>query len=62
MTKLFLNVCNSKNGASAAEYALIIAVVGGLVVSGVTALGGSFKTALTTSGNYLTTSATNGAK
>ncbi len=62
MTKIFSNLKNSKSGASAAEYALIVAVMGGLVVAGVTLLGNSFKTALTTSGNYLTTSATNGAK
>ena len=62
MTKFFKLVANSKSGASAAEYALIVAVMGGLVVAGVTLLGGSFKTALTTSGTHLETSATNGAK
>ena len=62
MTKMLSNLKNSKNGASAAEYALIVAVMGGLVVAGVTLLGGSFKTALGTSGTYLETSATNGAK
>ena len=62
MTKLFTMAATSKSGASAAEYALIVAVMGGLVVAGVTLLGGSFKTALGTSGTHLETSATNGAK
>ena len=56
MTKFFKLIANSKSGASAAEYALIVAV------AGVTLRGGSFKTALTTSGTHLETSATNGAK
>ena len=62
MIKLLSGLKNSKSGASAAEYALIVAVMGGLVVAGVTLLGNSFKTAMTTSGGFLTTSATNGAK
>lgn len=62
MTNLIKGLKNSKSGASAAEYALIVAVMGGLVVAGVTLLGGSFKSAMGTSGGYLETSATNGAK
>jgi pilus assembly protein Flp/PilA len=41
MTKLIHNLKNSKSGASAAEYALIIALVGLAIVVGATALGGA---------------------
>jgi pilus assembly protein Flp/PilA len=46
-----------KRGVTALEYGLIAAVMGALIVSGVTSLGGSMKTAFTTIGNVLTTNA-----
>jgi pilus assembly protein Flp/PilA len=47
MTKLIRNLKNSKSGASAAEYALIIALVGLAIVTGATALGGAIDTNFT---------------
>lgn len=41
MIKLFKAIKSDKRGASAAEYALMIAVMGGIVVAAVIALGGS---------------------
>ncbi|MGQ5700615.1 Flp family type IVb pilin [Sandaracinobacteroides sp. A072] len=48
MRNLFKNLMADKSGASAAEYALIIAVFGVFVVAGMTALGGGFQTAMGT--------------
>ena len=57
--KTMMNILNklkgNKSGASAAEYALIVAVLGGFVVAGSVAFGGSLKTAMTSSGTQLTT-------
>ncbi len=61
MMKLIRNLKKDTSGASAAEYALIVAVLGGLVVAGATTFGTSLKTGLTTSGTYLTSTATAGA-
>ena len=55
MMKILRNLKTNKSGASAAEYALMVAVMGGLVVAGVTALGGGFKTAMTAEGTSLNT-------
>ena len=52
---------NNTSGASAAEYALIIAVLGGFVVLAATAFGGSLQNAFTTTGNSLTAKADAGA-
>ncbi|WP_199555121.1 Flp family type IVb pilin [Sandaracinobacteroides hominis] len=49
MKKLLKNLLGDSAGASAAEYALILAVFGGAVVIGVTALGDGFKTQMTNS-------------
>ena len=49
-----------KSGASAAEYALIAAVLGGFVVAGATLFGGSLQGALTTTGSVLTSQASAG--
>ena len=54
MMKLLRSLKTSKSGASAAEYALIVAVMGGLVVAGALAFGGSLNTAMTNSGTALT--------
>jgi pilus assembly protein Flp/PilA len=44
-------------GVTALEYALIAAVMGALIVTGVTTLGGSLVTAFSDIGNELTTTA-----
>ena len=46
MTKLLNAVKNSKSGASAAEYALIIALVGVAIIGGATLLGTNINTRL----------------
>ena len=55
--KTMMNILNklkgNKSGASAAEYALIVAVLGGFVVAGSVAFGGSLKTAMSASGAQL---------
>ena len=53
MIKLIRSLKASKSGASAAEYALILAVMGGFVVAGTVAFGGSLKSAMTTTGTNL---------
>ena len=53
MIKLLSKIRTNKSGASAAEYALIVAVMGGLVVTGVTSLGNGFKGAMTTSATQM---------
>lgn len=55
MLKTFAKLIKSTNGASAAEYALIVAVLGGLVVAGATAFGGSLNTAMKNNGTATTT-------
>ena len=54
MIKLFNAIKSDKRGASAAEYALMIAVMGGIVVTAVITLGGSISTGLTTASTNLT--------
>lgn len=61
MMKILNALKGNKSGASAAEYALIVAVLGGFVVLGATAFGGSLETALGTSGTELEAQATAGA-
>jgi pilus assembly protein Flp/PilA len=46
-----------RKGVTALEYGLIAAVMGALIVSGVTSLGGAMGTAFTTIGSVLTTKA-----
>jgi pilus assembly protein Flp/PilA len=53
----FNHFLRDESGAAAAEYVLIIAVIGGLVALGGAAFGGSLSTALSTIGTYLTTTA-----
>jgi pilus assembly protein Flp/PilA len=61
MIKFIRNLKKNTSGASAAEYALIVAVLGGFVVVGANAFGGSLTTAFNTSGVALTNAATAGA-
>lgn len=49
MKNFMQKLLGDKAGASAAEYALILAVFGGAVVAGVTVLGTSFSTTMTNS-------------
>lgn len=53
MMKILNNLKNNKSGASAAEYALIVAVLGGFVVGGATLFGGNLNTAMGNSGQAL---------
>lgn len=46
MKNLLAKLMGDKSGASAAEYALIIAVFGVFVVAGMTAIGGGFRDAM----------------
>ncbi len=47
MTKLLSNLKKSNSGAAAAEYALIIAVIGGLIVVALNTFGTSISSTLT---------------
>ena len=53
MIKILNSLKGNKSGASAAEYALIVAVLGGFVVLGATAFGGSLRDAMTETGTDL---------
>jgi pilus assembly protein Flp/PilA len=53
---------NDESGATAAEYALIIAVMGGLVVVAMTTLGTGLNNAMTAVGTCLTTPNTTNCK
>ena len=53
MIKILKNLKSNKSGASAAEYALIVAVLGGFVVLGAQAFGGSLETTMTNTGTDL---------
>jgi pilus assembly protein Flp/PilA len=53
MSNLFRAFSLSRAGASAAEYALIVAVLGTFVVAGTIAFGNSLETAMENSGNAL---------
>lgn len=53
MLKIMKNLKASKSGASAAEYALIIAVLGGFVVGGATLFGGQLRETMEDTGQSL---------
>lgn len=53
MLKTFAKLIKNNEGASAAEYALIVAVLGGLVVAGATFFGNSLNNTMTNSGTAL---------
>jgi pilus assembly protein Flp/PilA len=53
MMKILKTIKLDKSGASAAEYALMLAVLGAAVVAGVTALGGSIAGGLTAASTQL---------
>lgn len=50
MTKFFADFVRNESGAAAAEYVIIVGVMGALVAAGAFAFGGSLKTAMTTAG------------
>ena len=52
--KLLKSLKLNTSGASAAEYALILAVLGGIIVAALTAFGGKLSTAFDNSGTALT--------
>lgn len=59
MMKLLRNLKTDKSGASAAEYALIIALVGGLIVTAATTLSTSISGVFNKTGTTLDTAKDN---
>lgn len=55
MTKIIRNLRDNKSGASAAEYALIIGLVGIAIIGGGTLLGNSINDRLSTTAALVTT-------
>jgi pilus assembly protein Flp/PilA len=51
--KTFISVLKDDSGASAAEYALILAIVGGAIALAAVALGGSISGAMNKAGNCI---------
>ena len=51
--KTFINMLKDQSGASAAEYALILAIVGGVIVIGALALGNAVGGAMNTAANCI---------
>lgn len=58
MVKFVKSFVMDESGASAAEYALILAVIGSVIVVGALALGNSIGTAMTDAGTCITTPTT----
>lgn len=55
MTKLLRTIKSNKSGASAAEYALMIALIGGAIILAATTLGTNVKKVFTDMGTQMTT-------
>jgi len=55
MMKLIRGIKNDKSGASAAEYALIVAIIGGGIIVAAGTFGSSISTALNNMGSKITT-------
>jgi pilus assembly protein Flp/PilA len=55
MRTFITNFIADESGASAAEYALILAIIGTVIVTGALALGGAIGTAMTDAGTCITT-------
>jgi pilus assembly protein Flp/PilA len=53
MTKFFSNFLNDESGAAAAEYALILAIVGSGLALAATGLGNTIATALNSAGTAI---------
>jgi pilus assembly protein Flp/PilA len=56
--KTFINLMKDQSGASAAEYALILAIVGGAIAIAAVALGGSISGAMKKAGNCINAGST----
>lgn len=55
MVKLIKNFLNDDSGASAAEYALILAIVGTAIAAAAIGLGGAISNAMNTAADCITT-------
>jgi pilus assembly protein Flp/PilA len=53
--KTFINMLKDQSGASAAEYALILAIVGGAIALAAIALGGAVSNSMNRAKNCITT-------
>ena len=53
MTKFFKDFARDESGAAAAEYVLLLAVLGGGIALGALYFGGKINSSLTAKGNYL---------
>ena len=56
--KTFINLIKDQSGASAAEYALILAIVGGAIAIAAVTLGGSISNAMKKAGNCINAGST----
>jgi pilus assembly protein Flp/PilA len=56
--KTFINMLKDEAGASAAEYALILAIVGGAIALAAIALGGAVSNSMNRASNCITTPST----
>ena len=55
-------LARDRSGASAAEYALMVALVGGFIIASTISLTGSMKSVFTSVSNYLNTASSNFGK
>lgn len=58
--KNFLNMLRDDSGASAAEYALILAIIGTAIAAAAFALGGAISGAMNTASGCITTASASG--
>jgi pilus assembly protein Flp/PilA len=58
--KTFINMLKDESGASAAEYALILAIVGSAIALAAIYLGGTIATAMNNAGSCISTKGTTG--
>ena len=57
--KIFLELLNDDSGAAAAEYALILAIVGAAIAVAAVKLGGTISTAMNTAGTCISSKGSN---
>jgi len=60
--KTFINMLKDESGASAAEYALILAIVGTAIAAAAIYLGGTIATAMNSAGSCISTRGVTGCK
>ena len=58
MQKMITKFLKEESGATAAEYALLVAIIGSLIAVAAKTLGGNISTGLTTAGSCITTKGT----